>query len=78
MGYMTFEVKVEHGRIIAKEPEKLPETATGLLTIFSRDNGGAQQSGKARTKADLPLIRGDGKRLINPSAQELDASLWGD
>jgi len=26
----------------------------------------------------LPLIRGDGKRLINPTPKELDASLWGD
>jgi len=25
-----------------------------------------------------PLIRGDGRRLINPTAEELDASLWGD
>ncbi|MHB8523658.1 MAG: hypothetical protein ACYDH9_23285 [Limisphaerales bacterium] len=30
-----------------------------------------------RHRVKLPLIRGAGKRIINPSRQELDASLWG-
>lgn len=29
-----------------------------------------------RHRVKLPLIRGDGRRIINPSRQELDASLW--
>jgi hypothetical protein len=31
-----------------------------------------------RQRVELPLIRGDGKRLVNPTSEELDASLWGD
>jgi len=78
MSYVTVEVKIEHGRITTKEPEKLPENATGLLTIFPDANGSADRSQGIRKKVDLPLIRGDGKHIINPTSQELDASLWGD
>jgi hypothetical protein len=78
MSYVTVEVKIEHGHITAKEPEKLPELATGLLTIFSGANGTSDLPQNMRKKADLPLIRGDGKRITNPTSEELDASLWGD
>jgi hypothetical protein len=27
-------------------------------------------------RVKLPLVQGDGKRLINPTSEELDASLW--
>lgn len=33
MSYVTVEVEIDHGKIVAKEPEKLPEKATGWLTI---------------------------------------------
>ena len=29
-------------------------------------------------RVELPLIRGDGRRIINPTPEELDASLWGE
>ena len=73
MNYVTVEVKIEHGQITTREPEKLPEKGTGLLTIISPDNGEPK-----RKKAEVPLIRGDGKRIINPTSQDLDASLWVD
>jgi hypothetical protein len=34
MSYVTVEVELDHGKIVAKEPEKLPEKATGCLTIL--------------------------------------------
>ena len=34
MSYLTLEVEVDHGKVVAKEPSKLPDKATGLLTIF--------------------------------------------
>lgn len=73
MSYVTLEVEIDHGRIIPRQAEKLPERASGLLTIFP---GRANNSTKQRVQ--LPLIQGDGKRIINPSAEDLDASLWGD
>jgi len=31
---MTLEVKIDHGKIVPKEPGKLPESGDGLLTIL--------------------------------------------
>ena len=37
MSYLTVEVEIDHGHVIAKGVEKLPEKASGLLTIFKSD-----------------------------------------
>jgi len=34
MSYVTLEVEINHGRIVPREPDKLPEKASGLLTIL--------------------------------------------
>ena len=34
MSYLTVEVEIDHGRIVPREPKKLPEKASGLLTIL--------------------------------------------
>ena len=78
MSYVTVEVEIDHGRIIPRGAENLPDKASGLLTILPLTD---KNSGKPKAKEErvqLPLIRGDGKRIINPTAGELDASLWGD
>jgi len=38
MSYLTLEVQIDHGRLVAKEPQKLPEKADGLLTILPLDS----------------------------------------
>ena len=38
MSYRTVEVEIDHGRVSAKGAEKLPEKASGLLTIFRSDS----------------------------------------
>ncbi len=35
MSYTTLEVEIEHGRIVPKEPQKLPDKGSGLLTILT-------------------------------------------
>jgi hypothetical protein len=40
MSFLTLEVEIDHGKVMAKEPSKLPEKATGLLTIFQVDVAG--------------------------------------
>ena len=35
MSYTTLKVEIEHGRIVSKEPQKLPERVSGLLTILA-------------------------------------------
>ena len=37
MSYLTLEVEIDHGKVVAKEPSKLPEKASGLLTIIPPD-----------------------------------------
>lgn len=40
MSYLTLEVEIDHGRVVAKEPGRLPEKGIGLLTILeSGENG---------------------------------------
>jgi hypothetical protein len=37
MSYLTFEVEIDHGKVVAPALSKLPERATGLLTIFQSE-----------------------------------------
>ena len=59
-------------------PEGLPEKGNGLLTILQPVATPLPLSKPVGQRVALPLIRGDGKRLINPTSEELDASLWGE
>jgi hypothetical protein len=74
MSYITVEVDIDHGKILPRQPEKLPAVATGVLTIFQP----AVSEETTRERIQFPLIRGDGKRVVNPTPQELDVSLWGE
>jgi hypothetical protein len=35
MSYRTLEVEIDHGRVLSKGAEALPERASGLLTILN-------------------------------------------
>ena len=37
MSYLTVEVEIDHGHVMAKGAASLPEKASGLLTIFQSD-----------------------------------------
>jgi hypothetical protein len=37
MSYLTVEVEIDHGHVLAKGAERLPEKGSGLLTIFPPD-----------------------------------------
>jgi len=37
MSYLTVEVEIDHGHVLAKGAEVLPEKASGLLTIIPSD-----------------------------------------
>jgi hypothetical protein len=43
MSYLTMEVEIDHGKVVAKEPSKLPEKASGLLTIFQPETAAASR-----------------------------------
>ena len=38
MSYLTLEIEIDHGRVVPKEPARMPQTGTGLLTIFQPDD----------------------------------------
>ena len=76
MSYTTVEVEFDHGRVTPKEPGTLPESGHGLLTILPATVWPANGQPAKGRRVVLPLIRGDGSRLINPTAADLDASLW--
>ncbi len=74
MKYRTVEVVIDRGRIVPCDPSSLPESGNGLLTIF--DNPPASMSMDSAQRVQLPLIHGNGEHLVNPSPEDLDASLW--
>jgi hypothetical protein len=72
MGSITVEVDIEHGRLTARQPHLLPETGSGLLTILPP----AESDALPRSRVNLPLVRCAPGTLLNPTAEELDDSLW--
>ena len=78
MSYVTVEVNIDHGRIVPREPDKLPEQGNGLLTILQPAAEQTISPKPARVRVELPLIRCQPGTVINPTPEELDASLWGD
>jgi hypothetical protein len=57
MSYVTLEVEIDHGRIIPTEPDKLPETGKGLLTVLQSEPQVLDTERKARIQALLELSK---------------------
>jgi hypothetical protein len=74
MDYTTIEAEIQHGHVLVKEPEKLPNQGRGLLILFPAETDARPASTGHRVQ--LPLIEGDGKHIINPTREELDESAW--
>ena len=64
------EVEIDNGKVLVKEPEKLPAHGKGLLAIVPT------RQPNNRRRVQFPLIPGDGTHMINPTKEQLDASLW--
>jgi len=74
MSYLTVEVEFDHGRIVAREPEKLPATGSGLLTILppvAPPNG----SGETGRSPELPVVPRTGRTITQ---QEIDDAVEAD
>ncbi|MBI4323889.1 MAG: hypothetical protein HY674_01355 [Chloroflexi bacterium] len=76
MSYLTLEVDIDHGKVVPKEPDKMPESGRGLLTILQPAASGAADHKRVRQRVEAPLIRCKPGTVINPTPAELDASLW--
>ena len=42
MSYLTVEVEINHGRIVPREPAKLPKNGKGLLTVLESSADAAE------------------------------------
>ena len=54
MSYLTVEVEIDHGHILAKGAEALPEKASGLLTILPPPLWQPRPAGLARGQFTVP------------------------
>ena len=55
MSYTTLEVAIEHGRIVPKEPQMLPQNGSGLLTILHpAGSAGPRPIGLAKGEFKVP------------------------
>ena len=42
MSYVTMEVEIEHGKIVPREPKRLPDKGKGILTVLEVEDEGGQ------------------------------------
>jgi hypothetical protein len=54
MSYLTVEVEIDHGHVLAKGAESLPEKASGLLTILAPPLPQPRPSGLAKGQFTVP------------------------
>ena len=73
MSLITVEVEIDHGSLLARDSHLLPERGIGLLTVVSSDD----VPRVARNRVSLPLVHCVPGTIVNPTAEELDESLWG-
>ena len=62
MAYLTMEADIDHGRIIPKEPEKLPASGKALLTVLE----------SVTHKPDLEVI----KSVLGSLKTDIDVVEW--
>jgi hypothetical protein len=54
MSYLTVEVEIDHGHVLAKGAESLPEKASGLLTILASPPPQPRPIGLAQGQFTVP------------------------
>jgi hypothetical protein len=54
MSFLTVEVEIDHGHVLAKGAESLPEKASGLLTILKPKPPQPRPTGLARGQFTVP------------------------
>lgn len=54
MSYRTLEVEIDHGHVVSKGPDALPEKASGLLTILNLRLSQPRPVGLAKGQFTVP------------------------
>ena len=71
MSYVTLEVEIDNGRIIPNEPDKLPKTGKGLLTVLESSAESTDPEKAERIRAFKELSR-------SLNLDEMKAQAWKD
>ena len=75
---MTVRAHFDGKVIVPDEPVSLPVNTPLDVEITPANGSQATDPMCERKRVELPLIRGDGKHIINPTPEDLDASFWGE
>ncbi len=59
MSYVTLEVEIDHGRVVPRGREGLPEKGNGLLTILHPQSTAGDVPKPLRQRVELPPSRGE-------------------
>jgi hypothetical protein len=71
MSIVTIQVEIDHGKVTPVEPQQLPETGRGVLTILSAasaDRGYSIEDGPD----GLPVIRAKGGTITSALVREIE------
>jgi hypothetical protein len=71
MSYLTVEVEIDNGKIVAREPEKLPKSAVGLLTITGFKPESSREPSATAGFSDFQPLLADTWEKLGP-APEID------
>ena len=75
---MTVRAHFDGKVIVPDEPVSLPVNTPLDVEITPANGSPATDPMRERKRVELPLIRGDGKHIIKPTPEDLDASFWGE
>ncbi len=74
MSYLTVEVEIDHGRIVPREPAKLPENGKGLLTVLES----TEATGNAQDVTHMSQLEAFHALQKSLNLDEAKAKAWTD
>ena len=73
MSIVTIQVEIDHGKVTPVEPQLLPETGRGVLTILSAAPASRPGAYSVETRADgPPVIRAKGEAITSALVREIE------
>jgi hypothetical protein len=73
MSIVTIPVEIDHGKVMPIEPQLLPETGRGVLTILSAAPANRAGTYSVESGADgLPVIRAKGTPITAALVREIE------
>lgn len=80
MAYLTMEAEIDHGRVIPKEPERLPPVGRALITVLEESPSHRPDWDKIKSLLGTMKYKVDGLAVEREARAEWDdreQSQWG-